>query len=71
VLEDERRVIPPYDAVVLASARVAHDAPDVLAALRRLEGAIDAESMRRMNAAVDRDGRSPGAVAREFLAGLD
>jgi hypothetical protein len=42
-------VIPPYDAVVLASARIARDAPDVLAALRRLEGEIDAESMRGMN----------------------
>ena len=33
-------------------------------------GAIDAEHMRRMNLAVDRDGRSPAEVAREFLRSL-
>jgi osmoprotectant transport system permease protein len=71
VLADDRRVIPPYDALVLVGARIAREAPDVLAALRRLDGSIDADAMRRMNAAVDRDGRSPGAVAREFLARLD
>jgi osmoprotectant transport system permease protein len=71
VLADDRGAIPPYDAVVLASARIAREAPEVVVALGRLEGAIDAESMRRMNAAVDRDGRAPGAVAREFLARLD
>lgn len=71
VLADDRRAIPPYDALVLAGARIAREAPDVLAALGRLEGAIDADAMRRMNAAVDRDGRAPGAVAREFLARLD
>jgi osmoprotectant transport system permease protein len=71
VLEDERGVIPPYDAVVLTGARLVRERPEVLAALRRLEGAIDAEAMRRMNAAVDRDGRSPGEVARDFLARLD
>jgi osmoprotectant transport system permease protein len=71
VLADDRRAIPPYDALVLVGARIAREAPDVLAALGRLDGAIDADAMRRMNAAVDRDGRAPGAVAREFLAGLD
>jgi osmoprotectant transport system permease protein len=68
VLADDRGVIPPYDAIVLASARLAHERPDALAALRELAGAIDAVAMRRMNAAVDADGRSPAEVAREFLA---
>jgi osmoprotectant transport system permease protein len=71
VLADERGAIPPYDALVLAGARVVREAPDVLDALARLDGAIDADAMRRMNAAVDRDGRAPAAVAREFLARLD
>jgi glycine betaine/choline ABC-type transport system substrate-binding protein len=68
VLEDERGVIPPYDAVVLSSAALASRAPDAVAALARLDGAIDAEAIRRMNLAVDRDGRSPREVARGFLA---
>src|SRR5262249_47969846 len=69
VLTDDRHAIPPYDAVVLASARLTRDAPDVLTALRRLGGAIGPETMRRLNAAVDQDGESPVAVARAFVAG--
>lgn len=67
VLTDDRHVIPPYDAVLLASPRLAREAPDVLAALRPLDGVIDADRMRHLNAAVDQDGESPGAVARAFL----
>jgi osmoprotectant transport system permease protein len=67
-LADERGVIPPYDAIVLAGPRLARDEPSLVAALARLEGAIDAASMRRMNAAVDQQGRAPAAVAREWLA---
>ena len=69
VLADERGVIPPSDAIVLVSARLARERPDALAALRELAGAIDADAMRRMNSAVDADGRAPAEVAREFLAG--
>ncbi|RIL06428.1 MAG: ABC transporter permease [Proteobacteria bacterium] len=68
VLRDEQGVIPPYDAVVLVGPRLAQGAPAALAALRRLAGAIDAEAMRRMNAAVDQQGRAPRDVAREWLA---
>jgi glycine betaine/choline ABC-type transport system substrate-binding protein len=41
----------------------------VRGALEPLSGAITADAMRRMNAAVDRDGRRPADVAREFLSG--
>ena len=67
VLADDRHVIPPYDAVLLASARLAREAPDVLAALRPLAGTIDADTMRHLNAEVDQEGASPQAVARAFL----
>ena len=68
LLEDDRAAIPPYDAVVLVSSGLAARAPEVVAALHALDGAIDADAMRRMNLAVDRDGRTPREVAREFLA---
>lgn len=71
VLEDERGAIPPYDAVVLAGPRLARERPDIVEALRRLAGTIDAARMRTMNLAVDRDGVGPAAVAAEFLRGLD
>ncbi len=67
VLADDRGAIPPYDAIVLASARLAREHPDALAALATLNGTIDAAAMRQMNAAVDQDGESPDAVARQFL----
>jgi osmoprotectant transport system permease protein len=68
LLEDERGVIPAYDAIVLGSARLLREAPRAVAALRELAGAIDAAAMRRMNLAVDRDGRAPAEVAEAFLA---
>ena len=69
LLEDERHAIPPYDAVILAGARLAREHPEAVAALRALAGTIDADRMRRMNLAVDQDGKSPEAVAEEFLQG--
>ena len=67
LLEDERHAIPPYDAVVLAGARLVREHPDAVAALRELSGAIDADRMRRMNLAVDQEGKSSEAVAEEFI----
>jgi len=69
LLEDERHAIPPYDAVILAGARLVREHPDATAALRALSGTIDADRMRRMNLAVDQDGKSPEAVAADFVAG--
>ena len=66
VLEDERGALPPYDAVILASPRLARDAPDVLAAARGLEGAIDIRTMRALNRLVDERGLSPVVAARSF-----
>ena len=68
VLEDEKRAMPPYDAVVLASPRLARAAPDVLAAVRALDGTIDVRTMRALNRRVDEQGETPAAAARHFLA---
>ena len=70
VLEDDRRAVPPYDAVVLAGARLAREAPDVLAALAQLDGAIDTDRMRAMNFEVDERGADPSAVAARFVDAL-
>jgi osmoprotectant transport system permease protein len=71
LLEDDRGVIPPYDAVMLASPRLAREDPDVVAALRALTGRIDEERMQRLNWAVDGEGRSPAEVAGELLRELE
>ena len=70
VLEDDRHAVPPYDAIVLAGARLAREAPDVVAALARLDGAIDTERMRAMNFEVDENGADPSAVAARFVDAL-
>jgi osmoprotectant transport system permease protein len=66
-LEDDRGAMPPYDAIVLVSRALQRQRPDVVRALGRLEGAIDVQRMRALNRAVDVEGRSPAAVATEFL----
>lgn len=83
VLEDDRGFFPQYDAVLLHRADLPQRFPRAWRALERLEGSIDAEEMRRMNAAAELEGRSfaeaarlhrgagsPGAPARGFLAVL-
>ncbi len=69
VLADDRRYFPPYEAAFVARGEVLKDAR-ARRALERLSGAIPADAMRRMNAAVDRDRRAPREVAKEFLARL-
>jgi len=64
VLDDDRGVIPPYDAVVLVSGRAARERPAVVEALRGLAGSIDAARMRELNRQVDALGRTPREVAR-------
>ena len=70
VLDDDRAAIPPYDAVVLVSARLAREWPDVIAALTRLDGAIDVDAMRRMNLDVDERGAAPSTVAADYIREL-
>jgi glycine betaine/choline ABC-type transport system substrate-binding protein len=67
VLDDDRRYFPPYEAAFVVRS-AAWKNPAVQRGLARLSGAISADAMRAMNAAVDRDKRRPEDVAREFLA---
>ncbi len=62
VLRDDRNFFPRYDAVLLMRAQV-DPAP-----LAGLQGRIDEDAMRTMNAEVEIDGRPFDAVARDFLA---
>jgi len=69
VLEDDRRYFPPYEAAFVVRGPLWRERAEVRRVLERLGGSIDAATMRRLNAAVDRDKRRPEEVAREFLAG--
>jgi len=54
VLEDPRNVLPPYDALILLSPRIANRG-EVVDTLAPLVGTIDVDRMRRANYMVDRD----------------
>lgn len=70
LLEDERAAIPRYDAVILVAPGFASKRANagVLDALRALDGRIDADAIRSMNAQVDERGASPANVAAEFVS---
>lgn len=70
LLEDDLSVIPPYDAVVLASPRVTQEYPEVIQALAKLDGSINGDRMRTMNLAVDEMGEHPALVAERFVRAL-
>ena len=67
LLADELGVIPPYDAMLLASKKFAREEPALLRALAALSGRIDVARMQRMNLEVDGAGRAPAAVAQNFV----
>lgn len=67
VLEDDRRVFPEYQAVLVFRADLPARAPAAFASLLRLEGAIPASEMIAMNARAQLDGVPAPEVAAEFL----
>lgn len=69
VLEDTRHAFPPYDAILLLSARAA-ERPGLAQALEPLIGAIDDDTMRLANKRVDLDKQDPAAAAEMLLADL-
>lgn len=68
VLEDDKHYFPPYEAAFVVRGEIWRKNPKVRKVFERFAGAIGAEEMRRLNAAIDRDKRRPEDVAREFLA---
>jgi glycine betaine/choline ABC-type transport system substrate-binding protein len=70
VLADDRRYFPPYEAAFVVRESVWNGNAEVQAALAALQGALSSATMRKLNAAVDRDKRRPEDVAREFLLRL-
>ena len=68
VLEDDKHYFPPYEAAPVVREAVLGRYPALRAALDRLGGKLSAETMRRLNYAVDAEHRDPAAVVKEFLA---
>lgn len=69
VLQDDRHYFPPYEAAYVVRGKIWRGEPALRKVLLGLAGRLPAERMRRMNALLDKEKRSPEAVARAFLAG--
>jgi osmoprotectant transport system permease protein len=67
VLDDDKRFFPSYAAVWLYRKDLSARAPEALAAVLALAGAIDAPQMIAMNAAAEIDGKTFAAAARGFV----
>ncbi len=65
VLEDSRRVFPPYDAIVLLGPAAAGD-PQIAAALQPLHHSITADRMRHANQLVDVEDQPVSAAAQQL-----
>ncbi len=67
VLEDDLGYFPPYQAAIVARSDPLREHPVLRTALVELSGRLDTRTMRRLNAAVDVDGRDVAAVAGEWV----
>lgn len=67
MLQDDRRYFPPYEGAVVARRPALELRPALRTALERLSGKIDTDEMRRLNRAVDVDGRDYRDVAGEWV----
>lgn len=70
VLEDDRRVFPPYDAAALVRGAVARNHPAAIAALSELSGRVEVQMMRRLNERIEVEGEPVARVAADTLRDL-
>lgn len=69
MLEDDRSYFPPYDAVPVIRRATLRRHPGLRETLERLGGRIDTRTIRRLNEAVNVEGRDFREVAREWVDG--
>jgi osmoprotectant transport system substrate-binding protein len=71
VLQDDKRVFPPYQACIVVRQDALAVYPNLRAILSELSGKISDTEMRAMNYAVDAQHRPARDVAKEFLRSLN
>ncbi len=71
VLQDDKRVFPPYQACIVVRQQALATYPNLRAILSELSGKITDTEMRNMNYAVDAQHRPARDVAKEFLLSRD
>jgi osmoprotectant transport system substrate-binding protein len=68
ILRDDNHVFAPYQACLMVRQDALSADPGLRTALKELSGKFNNETMRRLNAQVDKDQRPPHEVATAFLA---
>lgn len=66
-LEDDQVLFPPYQGAPLLLMETLEEYPELEEILNQLGGKITDDEMRKMNYAVDVEGKSEDEVARDFL----
>ncbi len=61
------RFFPPYEAAIVIRRETLERHPELKASLARLSGRINTPTMRRLNRAVDLEGRNIADVARVWV----
>jgi osmoprotectant transport system substrate-binding protein len=70
ILKDDRGAFPPYHAAIVVRAEALEQYPGLRKALDELGGKFSEETVRKLNHAVDSEGRQLRDVAAEFLKTL-
>jgi osmoprotectant transport system substrate-binding protein len=67
VLQDDKNALPPYDAILIVTEEFAQNNPDAMAAMQKLDAAIDTDAMRGLNYQFDVEQKEPRDIAYQFL----
>jgi osmoprotectant transport system substrate-binding protein len=68
LLEDDKKMFPPYNSTLVVRKDVAGKAgPGLARTLGQIQARLTDENMQELNARVDLDGQEPAAVARAYL----
>lgn len=71
LLEDDKRVWPPYNLAPVVQDGVLEAAPDIADILNRVSAALTTENITQLNAKVDVDQEEYTAVARDFFDNME
>ncbi len=70
LLEDDRQVWPPYNVIPVMREETASKYPEAAAAINKISGSLDTQTMSKLNAEVDLDKKEYDEVAKEFYDSL-
>ena len=67
ILQDDRKLFPPYDAAPLIRLKVLEEHPQLMQLFKSLENTISTKDMQALNAQVEIEKRTPAEVVHNFL----